>query len=93
MGPSGMRAVVAGDRELAVGRREDGTWIAFDDTCTHEECPLSEGDLEGPWVVCYCHNAAFDLETGAVMRGPAEDPIRVYPIREVDGRLEVELED
>lgn len=92
LGPSGMRAIAAGDRRIALGRRDNGDWVAFDDTCTHEECPLSEGDLEGPWVVCYCHNAAFDLETGAVMRGPAEDPLRVYAVREVDGQLEVELD-
>jgi nitrite reductase/ring-hydroxylating ferredoxin subunit len=25
---------------------EDGSFAAFDDRCTHEECPLSHGDLE-----------------------------------------------
>jgi 3-phenylpropionate/trans-cinnamate dioxygenase ferredoxin subunit len=93
LGPSGMRVATVGEREIAVGRREDGRWVAFDDTCTHEECPLSDGELEGAWIVCYCHNSAFDLDTGAVVRGPAEDPIGVYPIREADGVLEIELDE
>jgi nitrite reductase/ring-hydroxylating ferredoxin subunit len=80
------------DLAIAAARLDSGELVAFGDTCTHEECSLSEGDLEGRAVVCYCHNAKFDLETGAVMRGPAEDPIRVYEVRLVDGELQVRLE-
>ena len=77
---------------VAVARLDDGTLVAFDDECTHEECPLSEGDLEGRRVVCYCHNAAFDLETGAVMRGPAEDPLRIHALDLSEGMLRVRVD-
>ena len=90
--PGEMRAyALDGERTVAVAWLPDGSHAAFDDTCTHEECPLSDGDLEGPWVVCYCHNAAFELETGAVARGPAEDPIAVHDVRAVDGQVQVRL--
>jgi nitrite reductase/ring-hydroxylating ferredoxin subunit len=90
--PGRLRAYDLGDRKVAVAWLDGGALAAFDDMCTHEECPLSEGDLVGPWVVCYCHNAAFELETGAVARGPAEDPIRIYDVRAVAGELQVRLD-
>ena len=41
-----LRQVEAGGRAVCVGRIE-GEWVAFDDTCTHEECSLAEGELDG----------------------------------------------
>jgi nitrite reductase/ring-hydroxylating ferredoxin subunit len=88
--PRQMRAYPLAGKLVAVARLEDGSWVAFGDTCTHEGCSLSqEREVEGPWVVCYCHNSAFDIETGSVMRGPAEDPIRIYDVRAVGGELQV----
>lgn len=84
-------AVWIGEREIALARLGDGSWVAFDNACTHEECPLSEGDLEGARIVCHCHSSAFDVRTGAVLEGPAEEPLAVYPIRVQDGELEVEM--
>lgn len=90
--PGAMRAYPLGpDRTVVLARLDDGELVAFDDTCTHEECPLSDGDLEGDRVVCFCHSGEFDVRTGAVLKGPPEDPIPVYDLRETDGRLEVRL--
>ena len=75
--------------EIAVARLADGSFAAFDDACTHEECPLSEGELEGEKVVCYCHSSEFDVRTGAVLRGPATEPLLVYETRVADGELQV----
>jgi nitrite reductase/ring-hydroxylating ferredoxin subunit len=83
--------VIIDGREIALARLPDGTWVAFDDTCTHEECPLSEGDLEGERIVCYCHGSEFDLRSGEVLEGPAEDPLSIYPVRVEDGELQVAL--
>ena len=86
-----LRRVDAGGRAVCLGRI-DGAWVAFDDTCTHEECPLSDGELEGGKVVCYCHSGEFDVRTGAVLKGPPEDPIPVYELREENGELQVHLD-
>ncbi|HVP74639.1 MAG TPA: non-heme iron oxygenase ferredoxin subunit [Gaiellaceae bacterium] len=85
-----LRAVEAGGVYLALAR-VGGEWFAFDDDCTHEDCPLSDGELAGTAVVCGCHGSEFDLRTGDVLAGPATEPIVVYPVRVVDGELEVEL--
>lgn len=68
----------------------DGTIHAFDDTCTHRECPLSEGQIDGDTVVCPCHKSRFDLRSGRPLNGPATLPLRIRATR-VDGdRVDVE---
>lgn len=56
--------------------RSEGRLYAFDDTCTHMGCSLAKGQLEGTTVTCACHGSQFDVTTGAVMRGPAQRPVR-----------------
>lgn len=70
-----------------------GRWRVFDAYCTHAECPLTDGWLEGAAVRCACHGALFDLETGTALDGPAEAPIRLYETRVAGGRLEALLPD
>jgi len=54
----------------------NGQLYAFDDTCTHAGCSLANGDLAGTTVTCACHGSQFDVTTGAVLRGPAQRPVR-----------------
>jgi 3-phenylpropionate/trans-cinnamate dioxygenase ferredoxin subunit len=49
---------------------------AFDDTCTHTGCSLATGKLDGTTVTCACHGSQFDVTSGAVLRGPAQRPVR-----------------
>jgi len=53
-----------------------GRLHAFDDTCTHTGCSLAMGDLDGTTVTCACHGSQFDVTSGAVLRGPAQRPVR-----------------
>ena len=78
------------DTMVALARVE-GTWHAIEAWCTHAECPLSDGWVEGTAIRCPCHGSLFDLATGAALDGPAEEPVRSYPTRVVDDRVEVEL--
>lgn len=91
--PGTMVAAEAGGVDLAVACLEDGTLAAFGLWCTHEECPLADGELEGDHVVCYCHSGEFDVRTGAVVKGPPEEPVPVYPVRAVDTELQVQIGD
>ena len=59
----------------------DGHLYAFDDTCTHVGCSLANGELEGTTVTCACHGSQFDVTTGAVLRGPAQRPVRSRAIQ------------
>jgi nitrite reductase/ring-hydroxylating ferredoxin subunit len=71
--------VVAGDRKIAIANI-GGELHGFDDTCTHRGCSLAQGSLEGTVVTCPCHGSQFDVVTGAVVRGPATEPVKVVAI-------------
>ena len=86
-GPPGtLRRVDVGETAVCLARTDDG-WLAFDDTCTHEECSLAEGELDGTVVICPCHGSEFDVRTGDVVTPPALDPLPIYEAREDDGTL------
>ena len=59
----------------------NGHLYAFDDTCTHMGCSLAHGELEGTTVTCACHGRQFDVTSGAVLRGPAQRPVRSLPLQ------------
>jgi nitrite reductase/ring-hydroxylating ferredoxin subunit len=48
--------------------------------CTHQGGPLDEGTLDGSTVTCPWHGSQFNVCTGAVVRGPARDPLETYPV-------------
>jgi nitrite reductase/ring-hydroxylating ferredoxin subunit len=52
----------------------DGTIYAVDESCPHRECSMLQGGLEGKVIVCPCHSAKFDLETGAIVAQPLKYP-------------------
>jgi nitrite reductase/ring-hydroxylating ferredoxin subunit len=68
-----------------------GTLHAFGDTCTHLQCSLAEGDLDGTVVTCACHGSQFDVTTGEVLRGPAQKPVQSYAARVENEALEIEI--
>lgn len=68
-----------------------GTLHAFGDTCTHLHCSLAEGDLDGTVVTCPCHGSQFDVTTGGVLRGPAQEPVRSYATRVEHDALHIEI--
>jgi 3-phenylpropionate/trans-cinnamate dioxygenase ferredoxin subunit len=71
-----------------------GAFYAIDDTCSHAEASLSEGDLDPDRcaIECPLHGSSFDLRTGEPITLPAVEPVRVHRI-EVgdDGVLRVAL--
>ena len=80
------------DRKLRISiARVDNRLYAFDDlcTCTPDACPLSGGLLTGTTIMCQCHGSRFDITTGAVINGPATDPLNVYEVQEAEGNIRV----
>lgn len=57
--------------------------------CTHRGAPLSDGRVEPGCITCPWHGSVFDLESGAVRRGPATQPQPVYETRVIDGSIEI----
>ena len=58
--------------------------FAVDDTCSHSDASLSEGDVTDFKIECWLHGAEFDLRTGEALTPPAVAPLKTYSVS-VDG--------
>ena len=86
-----VKVVRAGAKSLCLGHCEDGSWGAIDNVCTHDGGVLGEGELSDCQVECPRHGGQFDLKTGEVRALPPVYPVNAYPVRIVDGRVEVDV--
>jgi 3-phenylpropionate/trans-cinnamate dioxygenase ferredoxin subunit len=77
---NGMIGLVVDDRPIVLINRE-GTIYALEDRCSHEEFPLSSGDIASGEITCVLHGARFDIETGAPRALPAVMPVKTYEVR------------
>lgn len=85
-----MKLLLAGDRRIVLARTEEG-YVAFDDACSHTGGSLAGGTMICGTVQCPWHGSQFDVHTGALCHGPAEEGIATQAIAERDGRLWLEL--
>jgi 3-phenylpropionate/trans-cinnamate dioxygenase ferredoxin subunit len=79
----GAIGVQVGDVPVAVVRA-GGELFALRDVCSHEEVPLSEGEVYDRTVECWLHGSCFDLRTGKPTGPPATQPVAVYAVK-IDG--------
>ena len=82
------------DRKLRVAlARVGGRFYAFDDLCpcAKPACPLSAGLLSSTIIMCQCHGSRFDINNGAVIDGPAINPLQTHEIQILDGAIQIRL--
>ncbi|HEY3381361.1 MAG TPA: Rieske 2Fe-2S domain-containing protein [Vicinamibacterales bacterium] len=84
-----MRGLRVNGREILICRVGE-RYFAIANECPHAGGVLSEGELLGQVVTCPLHGAAFDVTNGAVLEPPAEEGVRCYPVRVVNGAIEVD---
>jgi 3-phenylpropionate/trans-cinnamate dioxygenase ferredoxin subunit len=70
-------------KTICVARVGDKVF-AIDDTCSHSDASLSEGDVTDFKIECWLHGAEFDLRTGEALTPPAVAPLHTYGVH-VDG--------
>ena len=59
-------------RPLIAVHNLGGQFFTTDDTCTHGDASLSEGEIEEGEIYCSFHDGAFDIRTGK-RRAPHAD--------------------
>jgi 3-phenylpropionate/trans-cinnamate dioxygenase ferredoxin subunit len=69
-----------------------GTIHAIDNACPHNGASLASGQLEGCVLRCPAHGLRFDVRTGC-MPGAGGLSLTTFPVRAIDGKLVVSLED
>ncbi|WP_026601262.1 non-heme iron oxygenase ferredoxin subunit [Methylomonas sp. 11b] len=67
----------------------DDQFYAIEDVCTHDGAEIASGELDGDEIVCPRHGARFCVKTGAVKCAPAYEDVATFPVRIVDGRIQV----
>lgn len=89
--PAGtLKGVMAG-RQPVVLANVDGDIYALEDQCSHQEFPLSDGELDGDDLTCIYHGARFDVCTGRNKGLPAVRPVKSFPVEIRDGEVFVEV--
>jgi len=90
--PNGERLFFEIDAEAIVVFNIGGAYFAIGDVCSHDEGPLGDGSIENEYdISCPRHGAHFDIRTGKVLSLPAVVDIPAYPVRVVDGQIEIGL--
>jgi 3-phenylpropionate/trans-cinnamate dioxygenase ferredoxin component len=90
--PGTARRFDIGSYRIALVRIDDDVY-AIDDTCSHEDYSLSEGEVltEECEIECWKHGSTFDLRTGEPQTLPATRAVAVYPVRLVGDDVMVDL--
>ncbi|MGZ4664118.1 MAG: Rieske (2Fe-2S) protein [Frankiaceae bacterium] len=65
--------VVLDSANVVVTRDQSGAVHAFSATCTHQGCTVN--DVSNEVISCPCHGSQFNADTGAVVQGPATQPL------------------
>ena len=64
-------------------------YFAIGDICSHDNGPVGDGEIDGDEVICPRHGARFKIDTGKASSLPALVDIPAYPVRIMDGKVEI----
>ena len=87
--PNGERLFVEVEGKSLVIFNIAGQFFAIGDICSHDDGPVGDGDIEGFNIVCPRHGGEFDIRTGQAVQMPAVVDIPAYPVKVVDGMIQV----
>ena len=66
-------------------------YFAIENRCSHAQSTFDDGRMRGYRIMCPLHGATFDIRDGSCTGAPASKSIRSFPLRIVDGMIEVAL--
>jgi Rieske Fe-S protein len=80
----GAVSATVGGKPVLISQPKAGTVKAFSAICTHMGCTVAP---KGEELDCPCHGSRFNIETGAVLNGPASAPLAKIPVTVSDGKV------
>lgn len=90
--PAGTVLGCEADGERVCVMNVDGEYHAVEDECSHQEFPLSDGELVDGEIECMYHGARFDVKTGDATQLPAIKGVKKYEVECRDGELYVRVD-
>lgn len=85
-----MKLVHFKDQRIVLAKTEEG-YVAFDDRCPHKGGSLAGGAMICGTVQCPWHGSQFDVKTGALKAGPAEEGIKSFGVFKKEGKVYLNL--
>ncbi len=90
--PNGERLFLEIDQLVIVLFNIAGKIFAIEDTCSHDDNPLGEGEMQNDFEIsCPRHGAHFDVRNGKALSMPATVDISAYPVRIIENQIEIGL--
>ncbi len=77
--------VINQDAKVVVTQPAEGEFKAFDATCTHTKCPVT--NVDGGTINCQCHGSRFSIEDGSVKQPPATEPLAEVKVKVEGGSV------
>ena len=71
--------------------RASGELYAVENRCSHQEAELAGGRIRSCFISCPLHGVRFNLKDGEPMGQLTRVAITTYPVRVVEGMIEVEI--
>ncbi len=87
--PNGERLYVEVGGKPIVVFNLAGKLFAIGDVCSHDNGPVGDGEIEENEIICPRHGGRFDIRTGKATSLPAVVDIPSYPVRVVEGMIEI----
>ena len=84
------RAVELEGRSILVCNAND-EFYAVKNQCTHQASKLEGGRIRNCFISCPLHGVRFDLRDGSPKGELTKTPVETYPVRVVDGFVEVAI--
>ena len=75
--------VIVAEHRVVVTRPAEAELHAFGTLCPHQGCHVRA--VAAGAISCFCHGSRLRISDGAVLGGPAPEPLTPVPVAVVDG--------
>jgi Rieske Fe-S protein len=77
--------VIVAEHRVVVTQPVEGEVVAFSTLCPHRGCQVRA--VAAGTINCFCHGSRFRIGDGAVVGGPATQPLTPVAVTVVDGMV------